>query len=87
LEQQLAFEETCERYLLGELSEAEREQFEEAYFADDALFERFLAGLFHKGTLLRRTGISLSASFHNSKNFSYSDLSFVALAFPSWASG
>jgi len=29
--------------LLGELSEAERAQFEEAYFADDALFERFLA--------------------------------------------
>jgi hypothetical protein len=43
LEQQLAFEETCERYLLGELSEAEREQFEESYFADDALFDRFLA--------------------------------------------
>ncbi len=43
MEQQLAFEETCERYLLGELSEAERAQFEEAYFADDALFERFLA--------------------------------------------
>ena len=43
MEQQLAFEETCERYLLGELSEAERSQFEESYFADDALFERFLA--------------------------------------------
>ena len=43
MEQQIAFEETCERYLLGELSEAERAQFEEAYFADDALFERFLA--------------------------------------------
>jgi len=43
LEQQLAFEETCERYLLGELSKAEREQFEESYFADDALFDRFLA--------------------------------------------
>jgi len=43
LEQQLAFEETCERYLLGELSEAEREQFEESYFTDDALFDRFLA--------------------------------------------
>ncbi len=43
MEQQLAFEETCERYLLGELSEAEQEQFEEGYFADDALFERFLA--------------------------------------------
>jgi hypothetical protein len=43
LEQQLAFEETCERYLLGELSEAEQTQFEEAYFADDSLFERYLA--------------------------------------------
>jgi anti-sigma factor RsiW len=43
LEQQSAFEETCERYLLGELSEAEREQFEESYFTDDSLFERFLA--------------------------------------------
>jgi hypothetical protein len=36
-------EKMCERYLLGELSEAGREQFEEAYFADDELFERFLA--------------------------------------------
>jgi len=35
--------EACERYLLGELPEVEREQFEEAYFADDELFERFLA--------------------------------------------
>ncbi len=43
MEQQSAFEETCERYLLGELSEAEREQFEESYFTDDSLFERFLA--------------------------------------------
>jgi len=43
LEQQLVFKETCERYLLGELSEAEREQLEESYFADDALFDRFLA--------------------------------------------
>lgn len=43
MEQQSAFEESCERYLLGELSEAERERFEEAYFEDDALFERFLA--------------------------------------------
>ena len=41
--QQPAFEETCERYLLGELSEADRERFEEDYFADDELFERFLA--------------------------------------------
>ena len=36
-------DETCERYLLGELPEAEQAQFEEAYFADDAIFERFLA--------------------------------------------
>lgn len=43
MEHQLAFEETCERYLLGEMSEVEREQLEESYFADDALFERFLA--------------------------------------------
>lgn len=41
--QQPAFEETCERYLLGELSEAEAARFEEDYFADDELFERFLA--------------------------------------------
>lgn len=41
--QEPEFEENCERYLLGELSGAEREQFEEAYFADDALFERFQA--------------------------------------------
>ncbi len=36
-------ENTCERYLLGELSEQEQAQLEEAYFADDARFERFLA--------------------------------------------
>src|SRR5688572_14885800 len=30
------------RYLLGEMSEPEQTQFEEAYFADDSLFERFL---------------------------------------------
>ena len=41
--QQPTFEETCERYLLGELSEAEAGQFEEDYFANDELFERFLA--------------------------------------------
>ena len=43
MEHELAFEKLSERYLLGKLSEAEREQFEESYFADDALFERFLA--------------------------------------------
>ena len=43
MEQQSEFEETCERYLLGELSEGEQERFEEAYFADDALFEQFQA--------------------------------------------
>jgi hypothetical protein len=37
------FEEKCERYLLGELPEPELEEFEEAYFADDKLFERYLA--------------------------------------------
>ncbi len=36
-------DEMCERYLLGELSEAEQARFEEAYFADDALFEQYLA--------------------------------------------
>ena len=41
--QQPEFEETSERYLLGQLSEAEAERFEESYFADDALFERFQA--------------------------------------------
>ena len=33
----------CERYLLGKMSEQEQAQLEEAYFADDALFERLLA--------------------------------------------
>jgi hypothetical protein len=37
------YDNACERYLLGELSEQEQMQFEEAYFADDALFERFRA--------------------------------------------
>jgi len=37
------YDEKCERYLLGESSEQEQTQLEEAYFADDALFERFLA--------------------------------------------
>lgn len=37
------FENIVERYLLGELSEQEQQQFEESYFADDTLFERFLA--------------------------------------------
>ena len=37
------YELTCTRYLLGELTEAEQEQFEKAYFGDDQLFERFLA--------------------------------------------
>jgi len=37
------YENACERYLLGELSEQEQAQLEEAYFADDARFERFLA--------------------------------------------
>jgi hypothetical protein len=37
------YENTCTRYLLGELSEHEQVQLEETYFADDLLFERFLA--------------------------------------------
>lgn len=37
------FEEICELYLLGELPEIEQQKFEEAYFDDDALFERYLA--------------------------------------------
>lgn len=37
------YEHNCRRYLLGELTEAEQTQFEEAYFVDDLLFERFLA--------------------------------------------
>ena len=37
------YEVQCEKYLLGELSEADSQQVEEAYFADDRLFERFLA--------------------------------------------
>lgn len=37
------FENLCEQYLLGELSESDRQQLEEAYFAEDDLFERYLA--------------------------------------------
>jgi anti-sigma factor RsiW len=37
------YDDVCARYLLGELSEQEQTQLEEAYFADDALFERFRA--------------------------------------------
>jgi hypothetical protein len=37
------YENACELYLLGELSEEEREELEEAYFTDDGRFERFLA--------------------------------------------
>ena len=33
----------CERYLFGELGEAEQEIFEEAYFADDAFFNRYMS--------------------------------------------
>lgn len=43
MERQPDYEQLCERYLLGELSEAEQAKLEEAYFADDSLFERFLA--------------------------------------------
>lgn len=37
------YENECERYLLGQLSEQEQTQLEAQYFEDDALFERFLA--------------------------------------------
>ncbi len=36
-------EELCERYLFGELTEAEQERFETAYFDDDSFFNNFLA--------------------------------------------
>lgn len=37
------FENLCEQYLLGELSDSDRQQLEEAYFAEDELFDRYLA--------------------------------------------
>ncbi len=43
MEQIHDYEDACARYLLGELSEQEQTELEEAYFADDSLFERFLA--------------------------------------------
>lgn len=43
MELQSDYDNICEQYLLGELSESECQQLEEAYFADDSLFERFLA--------------------------------------------
>jgi anti-sigma factor RsiW len=43
VEQVHDYEDACTRYLLGELSEQEQAQLEEAYFTDDALFERFIA--------------------------------------------
>ena len=43
MERNYEHENACEHYLLGELSEQEQEQLEEAYFTDDVLFERFLA--------------------------------------------
>ena len=42
MEQIHDYEDACARYLLGELSEQEQTDLEEAYFADDNLFERFL---------------------------------------------
>jgi hypothetical protein len=36
-------EDVCERYILGELSDGDQEQFEAAYFSDDAFFEKYLA--------------------------------------------
>jgi anti-sigma factor RsiW len=43
VELQSDYENLCEQYLLGELAESDCQQIEEAYFADDSLFERFLA--------------------------------------------
>ena len=43
MEQIHDYDEKCERYLLGESSEQEQIQLEEAYFDDDALFERLRA--------------------------------------------
>ncbi|MBA3515731.1 MAG: hypothetical protein H0T77_15325 [Pyrinomonadaceae bacterium] len=43
MDQKYDYEEKCVRCLLGELPEQEQAQLEEAYFADDELFERFLA--------------------------------------------
>jgi hypothetical protein len=69
LAQRPEFEETCERYLLGELSAAESERFEEAYFADDALFEQFqavkdeLLDLYARGELPEEKGARFSAHF------------------------
>ncbi|HKO99939.1 MAG TPA: hypothetical protein VJU86_23395 [Pyrinomonadaceae bacterium] len=37
------YENECERYLLGSMSEQEQAHFEEQYFENDDLFERFLA--------------------------------------------
>jgi hypothetical protein len=43
LDQTHDYENDCERYLLGSMSEQEQSQFEEQYFENDELFERFLA--------------------------------------------
>lgn len=43
MEQNHDYEKACERYLLGELTEQEQAQLEEAYFTNDARFESFLA--------------------------------------------
>lgn len=63
------FDDACERYLLGELSETEREQFEEAYFADDGLFERYqavkeeLLDLYARGELPKEKQIRFAKHF------------------------
>ena len=36
-------ENICESYILGQLSDADQERFEAAYFADDAFFDKYLA--------------------------------------------
>lgn len=62
-------ESVCERYLFGELSEAEQEAFEAAYFADDAFFDRFLAvktelmDLYARGEILPEKRAKMEAYF------------------------
>lgn len=43
MDQAKNYENDCERYLLGTMPEQEQEHFEEQYFENDELFERFLA--------------------------------------------
>lgn len=62
-----------ERYLFGELSEAEQERFENAYFADDEFFEHFLAvkndllDLYARGELDAERRSRLEKTFHTTE--------------------